>query len=995
MYGLIRSLNKVFKTGMYDYCNIETNDHLNEENNTLITKDGGIMSVIKVDGSYSLIGKRKFKENMISCMDDLSGVLKKTGFKIQFVFNRNPDSSIRDVEKNIIPVIKTASHLNIDLEGMIKQRSEVIGGKTSSESCYIVLTTLPGILNSKTLKTALKDRGDKVKDFNIGIRPGEFSQSPYVAISELREIHSGFVNSFENALKGVVNIKKLSSHDSINCIRKEINLEMTSDNWKPSLLGDKVKMRCTKESNANQDVSHLMNPGIGFQLFNQRPEQHEDDSSLIKMGGKIIAPLMIDIPPQESKPFSDLFDKINDDIPWRWSFTLETGHNEVMSKISTKNGFATFLSLFSSDNKLIKDAAEELLMFAKSGETMMMGYMSLCTWGDNITEVNRRKQILAQSASNWGNLDVIEEFGDPISAWCDTIPGMTKRPISTSFPIPSLEAFSMMPLTRPTSPWDTGSMLFRTVDNKLYPYTAGSSKQAAWFDLIFAPPGFGKSFFLAASNMSLITNPGNTILPRISIIDIGFSSAAFVNLVKSSLPNHQKHFAQAYKIENTKEYSINVFDTPLGCQFPLSVDREFIINMLTLLLTPAGSQPILRLSEIVGKLIDEMYLYFSEEYNPKIYEPLRDEKVDETLTSLNFTYSDDQEVTWIEVVTFLFDKGYTHEAYLAQRYAVPTFSDTTSVLSESTNIRDNFDGALTNNESIIKFIEGMISSVASDYPLITGPSRFDIGSARICSMDISSVAKGGSPQGNKKVGVMYMLATNITTKSFFTHPDILKEIPEHFHKFHIKRIEDDADIAKKICMDEFHRTEHCPEVRTQAVQYVREGRKFNIHVALLSQLIDDFDDAMIELVNNVYILSKGNAEDTIEKIKKKFKPSEDGIRALKKYCKGPGPEGSAMLYLGNVKSGDNIEMVIRLTLGPLELWAYTTTQDDVRLRTRLADEVGLNNTLRILSTEFPGGGAKNYINSKRIEMEVGDDSNVLDIIKNELIMKYRNIIQPT
>lgn len=990
MYSFIRTMNKVFKTGMYDYCNIEANNHTDKTKTSLVTKDGALMTVVKVEGTYSLIGNKRFAENMTSCLDNLSGILKKPGYKIQFVFNRDPDGAKRLVDRSIDPAIQTLDNLHVDLQDMLSERSELMGNKTSSEACYIVLTTLPGVLDSKTYKNSLKSRIEDVAEFNIGLKSGEFGQSMNMAIPALKEIHTGFVNSIVNTMSQIVQLKPLSAHDALKSMRMEVNLDMTSDNWKASLIGDKIAPRAIQESGRKKDVSHMLNPDIGFQLFNQRPEIHESDASLIKMGNKVIAPLMVDIPSQTAKPFSELFEKINDDVPWRFSFTLETGHSQVMSKISTKNGFATFLAMFSGSNRDIKDAASELMELARGGESMIMGYMSFCTWGKDLDETNRRKQILAQAASNWGNMDIIEEFGDSISAWCDTIPGMTKRPISTPFPIPLMDAFAMLPLTRPASPWEDGTVSFRTTDNKLFPYSPGSTKQTAWCDIIFAPPGFGKSFFLAAANMALITNPGNRILPRISIIDIGFSSAAFVNLVRSSLPESQKHLAQAFKIENTKDWAINFFDTPLGCQYPLAVDKEFIVNIMSLLLTPAGSPPVPRLSEIVGKLVDEMYDYFSEENSPKIYSRDTDTEVDSALDTLGFVCEEDDEISWWQIVSYLHKKGFNSEAGLAQRYAVPTFSDTTTVLSESTNIKDNFGEAQNSGENMMKYIEGMISSVASDYPIIVGASKFDIGSARICSMDISNVAKGGSAQGNKRVGVMYMLARNVMCKEFYRNSDILHEIPEEYRDYHEALIEADAGVPKKLCMDEFHRTSACPEVRLQAIQDIREGRKFNVHIALLSQMVDDFDSEMIELSNNVFILSKGNAEDTITKIKEKFKPSSDAIKDLKKYCTGPGPEGSSMLYLGNIKGGKNVEMIVRLTLGPIERWAYSTTHEDVRLRGRLAKEIGLNNALRILGSEFPGGGAKDYMTSKQAQIDIGEDVNIIEVVKAELIDKYKH-----
>jgi intracellular multiplication protein IcmB len=213
-----------------------------------------------------------------------------------------------------------------------------------------------------------------------------------------------------------------------------------------------------------------------------------------------------------------------------------------------------------------------------------------------------------------------------------------------------------------------------------------------------------------------------------------------------------------------------------------------------------------------------------------------------------------------------------------------------------------------------------------------------------------------------------------------------------YRSYHAKKIEDDAAAPKKICMDEFHRTKNCQPVRNQTVTDIREGRKFDVQIALLSQMVDDFDASMIELVTNIFILSKGIAEDTITKIIDKFKPSTDAIKALKTHVTGPTKEGSSMLYKGSMKGKNSAEMVIRLTLGPVEVWAYSTTHEDVMMRNKLTKKIGLNNALRILSREFPGGTAKPYIQSRNFESSAEVDENIYDVIVAELVVKHKDLI---
>ncbi|MND11577.1 AAA-like domain protein [compost metagenome] len=990
MYSMVRKITKFLKAGMYDYCNLESVDE-SKDNNVLVTKNGSLCSFMEINGGYTMVGESKFKNNLEFIMANLSGALSKPGFKLQFVFTRDPESSGRAIAGSISSIKRTVHNLELDIEDMINERERVLSAKTCSERCYLVLTTMPTVLPPSSAGNAKKERIEKVKDLKVGIKPGEFGQSPFYAITAIREIHDGMINTIVNALSGICELEILDAHSAVRALKMEINPKMTSDSWRPSLLGDKITGRLIKESKLIHDVSHIMNPDISFQLFNQAPTICENDSSMVQMGGTFIAPLLVDIPPQDVLPFKKLFESVPSNIPWRISIEIETGDDKVMSKILNKHTFASFLAFSSGKNKLIRDAASNLIELSNGGEIMAAVSICLCTWGDNYGETKKRKEIFAQAAQNWGHMDVIEESGDAIEAWTNTLPGMSDKTIANVFPMPLYSALSMTPLFRPASPWKAGSILFRTMDNKIYPIQPGSSLQTSFSDLVFAPPGFGKSFYLSASNMGLITAPGNKILPRIAIIDIGFSSASFVNLIREALPESKKHLAKSFKLEMTRDNAINPFDTPLGCRRPLAVDREFLVNFMSLVLTPAGSrESIPRLAELTGSLVDAMFDYFSDEQNPNIYEPYTDEKVDAALDAHSIFISTG--ASWWSVVDALFKAGLHTEAGLAQRHAVPTLNDATTVLTQNRSIRDIFGEAKFLGEGLIGFINSMIVSATKEYSILSQPSAFDIGSARIVSMDLSSVAKGGSDQADKKTGIMYMLARQVMCREFYRGESTLNEIPTLYRGYHAKKIEEDASAPKKICMDEFHRTKPCQPVRTQTVTDIREGRKFNVQIALLSQMVDDFDASMIDLATNIFILSNGGSEDAMKKIIDIFNPSPDAITALKHQVTGPSKEGSSMLYRGSLKGKSNAEMIIRLTLGPVEVWAYSTTHEDVMLRNKITKKIGLNNALRILANEFPGGSAKSYIESRNFDSNKDDDDSIYDVIVAELIIKHKELI---
>ena len=75
-------------------------------------------------------------------------------------------------------------------------------------------------------------------------------------------------------------------------------------------------------------------------------------------------------------------------------------------------------------------------------------------------------------------------------------------------------------------------------------------------------------------------------------------------------------------------------------------------------------------------------------------------------------------------------------------------------------------------------------------------------------------------------------------------------------------------------------------------------------------------------------------------------------------------------------------MIIRLTLGANEIWAYSTTPKDVRLRTLLSEKVGLTRALTLLGKHFPSGSAEDYLQNKITE---NPDTTIDDLYKTTVI----------
>ena len=249
----------------------------------------------------------------------------------------------------------------------------------------------------------------------------------------------------------------------------------------------------------------------------------------------------------------------------------------------------------------------------------------------------------------------------------------------------------------------------------------------------------------------------------------------------------------------------------------------------------------------------------------------------------------------------------------------------------------------------------MISSAVREYPIISQVTRFDLGDARVVALDLDEVARSGGDSANRQTAVMYMLARYVLARHYFLVEDNVTDMPEAYRQYHHARILEIREDPKRIVFDEFHRTAKAQAVRDQVVQDMREGRKWKVQVALLSQSLDDFDEVMVEFATSVFIMDAG-PEQAVRKTAQIFGLSRTAEIALKTRVHGPRESGATFLAQFATKHGLNTQL-LTATLGPVELWALNTNSEDVFIRNHLYKKIGPRETRKVLSLLFPSGSA--------------------------------------
>lgn len=977
-------LSTSLKQTTESYCELETADSVND----LVTHDGSLISIIKIEGITEITGPEEFNNLVEGLANAFQGAMGRPGHAVQVFFSHDKQNIKNEIRKIYEPAELTSKRLELDLEDLFRERVDYLSQYCSEEKVYFVLWTRPFNLTSEQLKAANKAKIKMLRDNKYP--PFKNSQTIFAAVPELRDTHKAFVRSILNDLDTLnIYASLMEVHDAIHAIRVTADPEYTSDEWRASLPGDKIYPR--EIDNFEGDVSDLLWPSLAKQVIPR--DAKVLDLRTVQVGNKLYSSVFIDLFPKDIRPFAILFNRILPaHIPWRISFFIES---EGLQTIKLKGLLTSILSFTSAQNRLISDSVNLLKYLSLNTDDAIVRLRVVATtWAreGDIAMLRRRSSELVKAIQGWGSTDVSEICGDAYAGFISSMLGVTSQSVAVPSVAPLTDVISMLPITRPASPWSYGALLFRSPDGKPWPFQPGSTQQTTWIDLIYARPGSGKSVLSNAQNLALCLSGGLNRLPRIAIIDIGPSSSGLISLLKEALPASKRHLVAYHRLRMTPDYSINPFDTQLGCRYPNASERAFLVNFLTLLTTPLGAPKAYDgMADLAGMVVDEIYKTLADEFNPTPYAPGVEEFIDGILEEIGFVR--DSKSTWWEVTDSLFSAGFIHEAMLAQRYAMPLLADAASVC-RTPSIEDLYEKITTpTGESLINAFSRMISGAVREYSILSRITSFDIGDARVVSLDLDEVAKSGGDAADRQTAVMYMLARYVLARHYYLTEESINNVPEQYKEYHKERIAEIREDPKRIVYDEFHRTSKSAAVREQVIIDMREGRKWKVQISLLSQSVDDFDAVMIEFGTAIYIMDAGPAQ-AIEKTSQIFGLTPTAKTALRTRVHGPRQGGATFLVQYATKNGIHVQL-LTLTLGPIELWAFSTTAEDASVRNNLYRHLGPAEARRVLANLFPGGSIAKEIEERLMVMkeregliEEEDKKGVIEQLVHDILTAY-------
>ena len=993
MFGFVlkglAGLSLFLKQPLTSFCDLETTD-----GDALVGKRGERATLVRVHGLRRMTLRADVEAIAEGLRIDLSGSLENPGHAIQAWYACDPDLSGPEIERHLQGPRTVAREIGLDLSMFFAERDRLWPRIMRWEACYFVLWSKPSLLNREERKQA----GQEITKLSEGAPAIGDAQSPFRENETLNARHAAFVQRVVGAFRNHgVSAEALQPAEALVAIREALYPETADSGWTPLIQGTNPMPRMPDGEPGKGDAGLALWPPLADQLFFADAETH--GAQRVVIGGHEWSSVDMTVGPEDPRPFAEIVARLNaTHTPWRMSMLVEGGGRNMML---FKKIVATLLA-FVPSNKQIFQAFTELTHMTETNRDIMVRLRtSFATWAPEgeTGKLRRRAATLRQRVESWGNCQATTMAGDPLDGVMSSALGLAVASTAPSAAAPLGEVLRMLPWGRPASPWSTGSVLLRVPDGRMWPMDPSGSRRTMVVDLFVAPSGYGKSVLANTMNLGLCLSSAaqgatGARLPLIGKLDVGPSAEGFVRCVQEALPPARRGEAVYVPMQLADGYEVNVFDTQVGCRHPLPLERAFQSNFLSLATMPIDAEtPFEGMDQLVGFVIDEAYRMFGDagtEANkkPKRYTAGLIPDVDEALR--RHAVRMEVEPWWWDVVDALCRAGEYRLAELAQRYAMPLLQDLITA-SRTAQVKDMFSKVRAETtEETVQLFERYIKALIRKYPTLNRPTRLDFGSARIIVLDLDAVAPTGSAEAERQTDLMYLLGRHILARNFFLRPKYAALVPELVRDYHTKRFTEIYETTKRLDYDEYHRTKGRRFVRAQVELDRREGRKHGLQLALSSQKMEDFGDDLVSQSTGRFILGAGDDKEA-DAIIERFRLTDAAAEVIRHRLKGPADDGSGAPFLAIIEA-DNVkyEQMLVNSLGPVELWAFSTTPDDVNLRSRLYERLGFSEGLRRLSRVFPLGSARKEIERRKLDrLRRGEEegravAGVVEDLANEL-----------
>lgn len=984
---LLLAHNAVFRSNPREFIDLLGTD----DDVTFVGRDGSLITILKLRGMTSRVYPKEMRQ-VITEMTEVLGrdLIKGGAHHIQISFEFDPDEARNYARRALAGTRQTARKLGFgDLtDDIFEEKADKMAEFCQVENCYLAVATNPQSVDKRDRPDEVKKRAEEMRQWPLTAE----AMINGFAFPQMRTKHRAAVQELMTAIKSLTSMGNggvlLEAMSVRGYLRqcKQVTEPGTSNRWHPRVgqdAGRDIRLPETVADLKGKTEDFKMPPPLGHQLVSTTPETIGTKYAVL--GNRVYYPVAMSLGPTDPKSFDELLGSASGmRVPFRICFTLKAnglGYDYLNTALAKT---FTWTSVGNGQIKRANDALEQYV--DKSAGVVPAMYITACTWAPlksrgkvggeieyDLDEIQQRGVKLHRALQSWGGCQTSDAFNAPIEGALASQAGLCDKPMGRVMAPPMPDAIGMTPFFRETTSWDVseGNILLRTDTGRFLHYQQTSSRQNAWVTLLVGPMGYSKSTTMNTLNLYYLLTPSSEgELPFLRSLDVGPSSRAIVDAVKGALPVEQDYIAQYIRLQNTAEYQINVFDTPLGLEFPLGSHKQFLTNFVSTVCYAMATNDKIKglLPGLVTSIIDAAYKLYASKSNggdrARVFSrngnSLVTEKVDEHGIDV------DEVSTWHEVRDALMDCGENRAALICHRKAMPVLSDLIGVAS-SQEIRERYPEEI-DGVRLLDLFSRSIQEAVSMFELLNGETRFELGEAKVISLDLEDmVPRDHSERSLWQASIAFLLGYNILTKDFFFHRNDLKVIPERYYRYHERRVKQLETARKRFSMDERQRFSAIDAAQAQVDSLISEGRKNKVDVMVASQLFQDHTPKSIELSTSIIILGAGNITDQeSDEIRSRFQLNDAQMKAVR-AIKPPSSKGAEAFVIFRTRDGEQKHPCI-LTEGPVYLWLIATEAEDRVIRNKMFERFSRGEALRRLAARFPGGSIKKDLEARLAEM---------------------------
>jgi intracellular multiplication protein IcmB len=945
------------------------------------TTAGSILSVIKIGGCREYVLEDAHEEHIEIIVNDLRAQFRAgtTDFCWVHIHNDEKDSNIQSLE-NALSSTRAVSEMQgyknkIFIDEMVSVLTPHIQDETTllcvwthSREAAMTKSKIPFI----TTKTTQDTRG-------------------FIAAERLLPSHSAKMSVVLNAIKSAgMSARMLTNHEVGHHIGTTLNPD-GNRSFVPRLMGY-IKRGIDQANDQNpheqryflqepsnpkkgikgKDYTCIFPPRLGYQVWNTQPTY---DREYTIIGSRAYSSIIFTLTPEMPVTFELLVDAMKRErVPFRIAMHSRT---KSPASIMGKYVLATFLKKIPGNNSLIFESIRQMREYIRNQNPELSLQISMTVWApsNDLDLLRIRVQQSLKAIGAWGGSQGKVMTDDSIFGLVSTLAPYRSRSVAPACIGPADEVLYMAPITRPSLPWETGGVLFRSNTGKLMPFQPLSDILSHHVYLISGEPGYGKS--LVCQIIMIAIAETHDVLPFMAMSDVGTSSRGTIRYLQSIMPISRKHQIQYYEMRNDKAMSINRYDTPLGVKFPLADDFEAMKDWT--LLGVSDSQTGTSEKGMDALIADIIRLAFERcadtgpRAEPKRFEEAdRDEGlwqayIEPVLRKHNIQLG--RETAYWALVDYLFDLGEYHAAQLVQRLAVPRLDDLISACNAE-EIKSAHRYELSRGFTITDYTYQRLLALKNELQITHLPTQLDLSEARVTAFNLEAVVQNSESISAKRSGALYFGVTaQIQTDTFFWNIERVNQIPEKYREYHANRLREINRTKNIYFADEQHYFTGIALANRIPDNIATMGRKRGIGVMLSTQLPRHFTEIMRDLATvRIFV---GFRNNSIPGVVNTMNLNDTERWILQNKIRQPSRNGSHMLIQVDGEDG-RYSQLVNLRVGIRKLWGLSTKPQSNELREAITQEFGYELGLEILAMEFPSGEVESEYERIRVQLAEGD-----------------------